>query len=88
MSSYKSRYEKERSSKGLKIIALLFIVAAGLVLFSKFYLKRINDGLKTEVKQLKEKKEALSGEVQELEKSYGEVEKSYNNLMTKLNQNK
>ncbi len=86
--NYRNKYEDRNSSKSIKVIAILFIIAVALTAFSKLYLEEMNKKLKTEVSDLKNQKNSLSGEVDTLEKRYKEVEVNYNDLMNKLNQNK
>lgn len=88
MSNYRSVYERKESSKTMKMIIVLFLIAAALTALSKLYLEDINKNLKTEVIKLKKEKEALAAEVTELEKRQKETEKSYNSIMEKLNQTK
>lgn len=88
MSSYRSVYERRESSKTMKMIIVLFLIAAALTALSKLYLEDINKNLKTEIVKLKKEKEALAAEVTELEKRQKETEKSYNSIMEKLNQTK
>ncbi len=88
MSNYRSVYERKESSKTMKMIIVLFLIAAALTALSKLYLEDINKNLKTEIVKLKKEKEALAAEVTELEKRQKETEKSYNSIMEKLNQTK
>ncbi len=88
MSNYRSVYERRESSKTMKMIIVLFLIAAALTALSKLYLEDINKNLKTEIVKLKKEKEALAAEVTELEKRQKETEKSYNSIMEKLNQTK
>ena len=88
MSNYRSEYERRESSKAMKMIIILFLIAAALTALSKLYLEDINKNLKTEVVKLKKEKEVLAAEVTELEKRQKETEKSYNSIMEKLNQTK
>ena len=88
MSNYRSVYERKESSKTMKMIIVLFLIAAALTALSKLYLEDINKNLKTEIVKLKKEKEALAVEVTELEKRQKETEKSYNSIMEKLNQTK
>lgn len=88
MSNYRSVYERRESSKTMKMIIVLFLIAAALTALSKLYLEDINKNLKTEIVKLKKEKEALAVEVTELEKRQKETEKSYNSIMEKLNQTK
>ena len=88
MSNYRSVYERRESSKTMKMIIVLFLIAAALTALSKLYLEDINKNLKTEIVKLKKEKEALAAEVTELEKRQKETEKSYNSIMEKLNRTK